>query len=98
VNAFDLHWLFSVGSDGTLWFSSTREGGLGGRDLYFSRLVDGVYQTPQNAGPIPNTAGNVHMPASPGTEAICCPRRTGIVAMANLVTETLRRHGRTGRR
>jgi len=62
VNAFDHHWLFSAGPDGTLYFSSIREGGIGGRDIYVSRLIGGSHEQPRNAGPVINTAGDEHMP------------------------------------
>ena len=62
VNAFDHHWLFSIASDGTLWFSSAHEGGAGGRDIYYSRFVDNVHQAPRNAGPVINSAGDEHTP------------------------------------
>jgi ankyrin repeat protein len=62
VNAYDHHWLFSAAADGTLYFSSAAEGGRGGRDIYFAKMIDGVRQTPQNAGPVINTAGDEHMP------------------------------------
>ena len=62
VNAFDHHWLFSIASDGTLWFSSAHEGGAGGRDIYYSRLVDNVHQAPRNAGPVINSAADEQTP------------------------------------
>lgn len=37
----------SIASDGTLVLASTRAGGRGGRDLYTSRLANGVYQAPE---------------------------------------------------
>ncbi len=40
----------SVTSDGTLYFSSNRAGGKGAADIYRSRLVDGNYTAPENAG------------------------------------------------
>ena len=52
----------SIASDGTLWFSSAHEGGAGGRDIYYSRLVDNVHQAPRNAGPVINSAGDEHTP------------------------------------
>jgi ankyrin repeat protein len=58
VNAFDHHWLISVSADGTLYFSAVREGGFGGRDIYASRLVDGVHEAPRNLGPVINSAAN----------------------------------------
>jgi ankyrin repeat protein len=62
VNDFDHHWLFSISEAGTLYFSSVREGGYGGRDIYRSRRVDGVHQPPENLGPVINTDGNEHTP------------------------------------
>ncbi|MCX6561185.1 MAG: ankyrin repeat domain-containing protein [Candidatus Aminicenantes bacterium] len=63
VNAFDHHWLFSVAADGTLYFSSSRDGGMGGGDIYVSKMAGGVHQAPQNAGPVINTAGDESMPS-----------------------------------
>ena len=51
-------WFPTVADDGTLYFGSGREGGLGGTDLWRSRLVDGTYQAPENLGAAINTAGN----------------------------------------
>lgn len=45
----------SVARDGTLYFTSQREGGLGGQDLYRSRRVDGAYTTPENLGKAVNS-------------------------------------------
>ncbi len=41
----------SIAADGTLYFSSGREGGQGSLDIYRSRLVDGRYAEPENLGP-----------------------------------------------
>ena len=40
----------SVASNGTLYFSSSREGGKGRNDIYRSRWVDGKYDAPENLG------------------------------------------------
>jgi ankyrin repeat protein len=40
---------------GDLYFSSRREGGKGGNDIYRSRLVDGKFQPPENLGVPVNT-------------------------------------------
>jgi Tol biopolymer transport system component len=40
----------SVASNGTLYFSSSREGGKGRGDIYRARLVDGKYAEPENLG------------------------------------------------
>lgn len=44
-----------VVADGSLYFSSDREGGEGQGDVYRSRFVDGEYQEPENLGPPINT-------------------------------------------
>src|SRR5581483_905732 len=40
----------SVTADGTLYFSSNREGGKGRGDIYRARMVDGKYAAPENLG------------------------------------------------
>lgn len=55
VNSKGSEWYPTVAADGTLYFGSDREGGLGQTDLYKSRLVDGNYQEPENLGPTINT-------------------------------------------
>jgi hypothetical protein len=42
-NTLDLHWQFSVAADGSIYSP-------GDGDIYMSRLVDGVYQAPENLG------------------------------------------------
>ncbi len=41
--------------DGTLYFQAVREEGYGKADIYRSRFVNGVYQVPENLGPIVNS-------------------------------------------
>lgn len=62
VNDFDHHWLFSVSASGTLYFSSIREDGYGGRDLFRAEMVEGVYQPPENLGSEINSEGTDHTP------------------------------------
>lgn len=62
INACDLHWLFSIASNGTIYFASPREGGFGANDIYRSRLVNGEYQEPENLGNVINTSGVDHTP------------------------------------
>jgi hypothetical protein len=45
----------TVTRDGTLYFQAVREGGYGKADIYRSRLRDGVYQAPENLGPVINS-------------------------------------------
>jgi hypothetical protein len=58
VSSPKYEWFPIVADNGTLYFGSGREGGLGGTDLWRSRLVDGKYQAPENLGAAINTAGN----------------------------------------
>lgn len=48
----------SLTDDGTMYFLSMREGGVGGSDIYRSRLVDGEYAEAENLGPVINTPSN----------------------------------------
>jgi hypothetical protein len=41
--------------DGTLYFQAIREEGYGKADIYRSRLINGIYQTPENLGPVINS-------------------------------------------
>lgn len=45
----------SVTLDGTLYFTSDRDGGHGGSDIYRSRFVNGRYSAPENIGPEVNS-------------------------------------------
>lgn len=45
----------TVTANGTLYFQAVRDGGYGKADIYRSRLVDGVYQEPENLGPTVNS-------------------------------------------
>lgn len=54
-------WLFapSLSEDGkTLYFAANYEDGLGGYDIYRSRLRGGAWSTPENLGPRVNSKGN----------------------------------------
>ena len=46
----------SFTSNGTLYFCANYEKGFGGEDLYFSRFVDGEFQSPENMGDSVNSA------------------------------------------
>jgi len=48
----------SVSKKGNLTFFSNRENGLGGCDIYLSRLVNGWYLEPENLGPAINSEKN----------------------------------------
>jgi ankyrin repeat protein len=62
INAHTLHWLFSVSNQGTIYFSSIKDGGYGLRDIYSSRLVNGEYEEPKNLGSVINGPGIDHTP------------------------------------
>jgi len=48
--------------DKWMFFSSSRDGGFGGTDIYVSELLDGTWQSPENLGEMINTAGNEQTP------------------------------------
>lgn len=54
----------SISADGkTLFFSSSRPGGIGGKDIWFSRMNDkNIWTTPVNMGPVINTDGDEMSP------------------------------------
>ncbi len=72
VNDYPHHWQISVDADHTIYFSSSVPEGHGEGDIYFSKLVDGKWQKPQNAGPAINTEEGEGMPfiASDGSYLI----------------------------
>jgi Tol biopolymer transport system component len=57
VNSVAGEFFPSVARNGTLYFSSNREGGGGRGDIYRSRLVDGGYRSVENLGPVVNSTG-----------------------------------------
>jgi Tol biopolymer transport system component len=69
----------SVAADGTLYFGSKRNEGLGENDLYRSRLVGGVYQKPENLGDAINTSATEADPfiAPDQSYLILCSDRDG---------------------
>jgi Tol biopolymer transport system component len=58
VNSADRELYPTVSRDGTLYFVSSRPGGLGGSDIYRARLVNGKYAEPENLGPAINSRFN----------------------------------------
>jgi Tol biopolymer transport system component len=55
VNSEKMDLFPSVTLDGTLYFTSDRDGGHGGLDIYRSRFVNGRYSAPENIGPEVNS-------------------------------------------
>jgi ankyrin repeat protein len=65
-NAIELHWGFSVAASGDVYFGSGDSSGFGRDDIYVSRYEDGQYQSPENLGPVINSAsreGDPHISA-----------------------------------
>lgn len=62
VNGMGLHWQVSVSNSGTLYFSGSSPDGYGGGDIYYSKLVNGEYTKPVNAGPVINSKEGETMP------------------------------------
>ena len=52
----------TISMDGTIYFYSYREDGVGGADIYYSELIDGKYQTAVNIGEKINTTGDEYNP------------------------------------
>jgi Tol biopolymer transport system component len=50
-----VEWSPSVAANGNLYFGTIRTSGRGGNDIWMSRLVNGVYQPPENLGDSVNT-------------------------------------------
>jgi Tol biopolymer transport system component len=51
-------WFPTLTADGTtMYFGSSRDGGVGGHDIWRSRLVNGVWQPPENLGTPVNSDG-----------------------------------------
>ncbi len=66
VNSPASEWFPTVTRSGALYFGSERSGGKGGADIWRSRLVDGVYQAPENLGePVNTSAGEFEPMVSP---------------------------------
>jgi WD40-like Beta Propeller Repeat len=53
----------SIGQDGTIYFAADYEEGYGKRDIYCSKLLDGIYQKSVNLGPEINDEKGVITPA-----------------------------------
>ena len=51
-----------VYNDKWMFFSSSREGGFGGMDIWVSEFENGMWNTPVNLGPRVNTSGNEQTP------------------------------------
>jgi len=50
INAMMLHWSISVSKAGTLYWAGRGQDSYGRDDIYFSRLINGVYSKPVNIG------------------------------------------------
>jgi Tol biopolymer transport system component len=61
-NTMGMHWQFSVAANGNIYIGSGDPGGFGASDIWVSRLVDGVYQGPENLGPMINSEASENSP------------------------------------
>ena len=50
INTFQIRWQISVSKNGTLYFGATRPDGMGGSDIYRSKLINGKFSKPENLG------------------------------------------------
>jgi len=62
VNAMKLHWGISVSNSGTLYFGGIGQDNYGSSDIYYSKLVNGVYSKPVNIGAQINSKDFNHCP------------------------------------
>lgn len=62
VNSDSDEYYVSFARNGNLYFSSARKGGFGEEDIYVSKLIEGVYTTPQNLGATINTEKSEYDP------------------------------------
>jgi hypothetical protein len=62
INGGQLHWQFSVGEDGTLYFASNRPGTVGNDDIFISKMENGRYLEPENAGEAINSGNHETCP------------------------------------
>ena len=62
VNAMQLHWSISVSNSGSLYFGGMGQDNYGRSDIYYSKLVNGVYSKPVNIGAEINSQDTDHCP------------------------------------
>ena len=75
VNAMQLHWRISVSNTGTLYFGGVGQDTHGSTDIYYSKLLDGVYSKPINMGAGINSEDTDHCPyISPDESSIIFSR------------------------
>lgn len=73
--------------NGTLYFCSTRPGGLGGGDIYRARSANGAYLEPENLGPPINTEnfeGDLYIAADESYIIVTCFDRTDSLGSGDL--------------
>jgi Tol biopolymer transport system component len=62
VNSNVDEYYVSLTKDGTIYFASNRDGGLGSFDIYRSRFINGHFKKPENLGEAVNTTYLEHDP------------------------------------
>ena len=81
VNAMQLHWGISVSSSGTLYFGGANSDNYGSSDIYYSKLVKGVYSEPVNMGAEINSEDSDHCPFIAPDESYIIFSRFGRLGM-----------------
>ncbi|MES2617587.1 MAG: OmpA family protein [Bacteroidota bacterium] len=75
----------SISSDGlTIYFSSNRQGGFGGMDIYMSKFKDGRFDVPINLGKDINTAGDEMAPFIHYDDNTLYFSSNGLLGMGNM--------------
>lgn len=68
INSDSAEYYISFSAIGNLYFASSRAGGLGEEDLYFSKLIEGKYTPPENLGTSVNSVFSEYDPCISPTE------------------------------
>jgi len=54
-NLYPMHWTISTDQEGSIYFASQHSSGYGNNDIFKTSQVNGVFQKPENLGPVINT-------------------------------------------
>lgn len=93
------HCLYFFGEDwDTAYWTSTREGGYGGNDIWMAKRVDGVWGEAVNLGPDVNSAASEHhsLPSPDGLSLYVSSDREGGLGGEDIYVTTVDRNGHWG--